>query len=516
MRGYEARRADQASGTQTAPMAGAASEPSLFPIAFKRPVTNQRVKRTTGAGMAYRTSAAQAEGYPSAGLAWYALICLVLCYFMYFVDRNILTLLVAPVRRDLGINDSQMGILQGYSFSVISGIMAISFGWYADRESRRNVLIFGLALWGLSTIASGFTTTFTELMLTRMGLGVGEAALMPAAFSLISDYFPKARRGRAVGVFGIGGFGGIGLSYLIGGAVLASFRGVDTVSLPVVGTTSLWHAAFMVVGLITLILAALMGTVREPPRLDSAKQTVNTGEPFFRILQAALGELHPCHGRLSLSRFLRDRLVCVVPTYFMREFKMAPIAAGVQVGTVTTSSGVLGAVAGGYIADWMMRRGFRGGKLLTLTLMFVVWIPCALGIWLSNDPMISLACVFVFTFMDGIGFMQYGNVMQEMFPPHLRARSIAAWGLCSAVLSYGLGPLAFGLATDYVFPGASGLRYAISMVSLPVIALGLALSWWGRKPYDRARLAGDPTAGVDVDWLAVRRLAVPAEPSGQT
>ena len=120
--------------------------------------------------------------------------------------------------------------------------------------------------------------------------------------------------------------------------------------------------------------------------------------------------------------------------------------------------------------------------------------------------------MFVFTFMDGIGFMQYGNVMQEMFPPHLRARSIAAWGLCTAVLSYGLGPLAFGLATDYVFPGASGLRYAISMVSLPVIALGLALSWWGRKPYDRARLAGDPTAGVDMDWLAVRRLAVPAEP----
>src|SRR5665213_4445293 len=110
--------------------------------------------------------------------------------------------------------------------------------------------------------------------------------------------------------------------------------------------------------------------------------------------------------------------------------------------------------------------------------------------------------------MDGIGFMQYGNVMQEMFPPHLRARSIAAWGLCTAVLSYGLGPLAFGLATDYVF-GPSGLRSAIGLVSMPVILLGLTLSWWGRKPYDRARLAADPTVSVDREWLAAQPLRAP-------
>lgn len=461
--------------------------------------------------MTYRARSAQAAGYPSAGLAWYALIGLVLCYFMYFVDRNILTLLVAPVRRDLGINDSQMGILQGYSFSVLNGIMALPFGWYADRRSRRAVLIFGLAFWGFSTIASGFTTTFSQLMLTRMGLGVGEAALMPAAFSLISDYFPKARRGRAVGVFGIGGFGGIGLSYLIGGAVLATFRGVDTVSLPVVGTTSLWHAAFIVVGLVTLVLAALMATVREPPRLDSAKQTVAAGEPFLRYFTRHWESFTLVMGGYLCLGFCAIGWFAWLPTYFIREFKMAPIAAGVQVGTVTTVGGVLGAVAGGYIADWMMRRGLRGGKLPTLTIMFAVWIPCALGIWASNDPMISLVCVFVFTFMDGIGFMQYGNVMQEMFPPHLRARSIALWGVCTAVFSYGLGPLVFGLATDYVFVGPSGLRSAISFASMPVILLGLALSWYGRKPYDRARLAADPMVDVDMDWLAARPLPVAAK-----
>jgi MFS family permease len=457
--------------------------------------------------MAKSVSIAEADGYPSAGLAWYALTVLVVCYFMYFVDRNILTLLVAPVRRDLAINDSQMGILQGYSFAVLNGLMSIPFGWYADRKNRRNVLVLGIVIWGLSTIASGFTTTYTQLLITRMGLGVGEAALMPAGMSLLADYFPKAQRGRAVGVFGIGGFSGIGLSYLIGGTVLATFRGVDNVTLPVVGTTSLWHASFIVVGLATLVLAAWTATVREPPRVDAPVAQAADGVPFGRYFKKHWGAFVPVMGGYLCLGFCAIGWFAWLPTYFIREFKMAPIAAGIQVGIATTIGGALGAVVGGYVADWMARRGFRGGKLPTLSLMFVIWIPCALGILVSDSPALSLFIAFLFTFMDGIGFQQYVNVMQEMFPPHLRARSIAAWGVCSSVLSYGLGPLVFGLATDYVF-GAQGLREAISLCSMPVILLGLALSWWGRRPYDRARRAADPSVHVDEAWLAT--AAMPA------
>ena len=450
--------------------------------------------------------------YPPAAAAYYALFFLLLCYFMYFVDRNILTLLVAPVRKDLAINDSQIGILNGYSFSVLNGLMAIPFAWYADRHSRRNVLVFGTILWGLSTIASGFTTTFTELVLTRMGLGIGEAALMPAAFALMSDYFPKARRGTAVGLYGIGGFGGIGLSYLIGGMVLAAFRGVSTVTLPVVGETSLWHAAFMVVGSITVILALLLCTVREPPRHAGAP-TQSASEisflahlrriwPGFTLVIAG----YICLGILAIGWF------AWLPSYFIRVFKLPPITTGIHVGWVTTIAGVTGAVAGGYIADWMMRRHVRGGKLPTLLIMFTTWIVCALGIFFSHDPNLSLVFVFIFTFADGIGFMQYGNVMQEMFPTHLRARSIAAWAVCSSMFSYGVGPLMFGLSTDFVFHGDDGLRYALGLVSLPVIAIGWSCAWFGRKPYDRARQLSDPTVRIDEDWIAPASRVAPAKP----
>jgi MFS family permease len=463
--------------------------------------------------MAYRASQGVSAQYPSAGAAWYGLIVLLLLYFMYFVDRNILTLLVAPVRKDLGINDSQMGLLNGYSFSLLNGLFAIPFGWYADRHSRKTVLVFGIALWGCSTVASGFTTTFTQLMLTRMGLGLGEAALAPVAFSLISDYFRKDKRGAAVGVYGIGGFGGIGLSYLIGGAVLATFRGVDTVNLPLIGATSLWHGAFIAVGCITLLLAVLTSTIREPPRLDSLhKAAGSTGEVgFFAHIRThwqafwlVIGA-YTCLGILAIGWF------AWLPSYFIRVFHMPPVQAGIQVGWTTTIAGVSGAVVGGFIADRLMKRGARGGKVLNLAIMFTAWIACAIGIWMSNSIAMSLVWTFIFTFADGIGFMQYGNIMQEMFPVHLRARSVAAWGVCSSMLSYGVGPLLFGLSTDYVFHGNDGLRYALGLVSLPIVFIGLACAWFARKPYDRARFAVGSATNIDAEWLAAPPAAIAAE-----
>jgi MFS family permease len=450
--------------------------------------------------------------YPSPLIAWIGVTFLLLCYFMFFVDRNILTLLVAPVRRDLQISDAEMGILNGYAFSVLGGVFSIPFAWWADRRSRRGTIIFGVALWGCCTIASGFTVTFAQLLLTRMGLGIAEASLTPAAFSMISDYFPRERRGFAVGVYGAGGFGGIGLSYLIGGAVLAAFRGVPTVDLPVVGATSLWHAAFIVVGAITVLLAIAMFTVSEPARMDSRSQTVADDIPYFQHLR----KIWPAFWRVAAGYMSLGVLsigwFAWLPTYFIRVFKLPPISAAIEVGWVTTIGGVGGVVVGGFIADWLMKRGARGGKLPTLIMMFAMGIPCALGILVSDNPNLSLFWAGFFTFMVGIGFQQYGNVMQEMFPAHLKARAVASWNFCNAILTYGVGPFTFGLATDYVFRSEDGLRYTIGLCSLPVIAVGFACAWYARKPYDRARHMVDPTVKVALDWLAAAGGAhTPAE-----
>lgn len=139
-------------------------------------------------------------------------------------------------------------------------------------------------------------------------------------------------------------------------------------------------------------------------------------------------------------------------------------------------------------------------------MMFVAWIPCAVGLLLSTSAVLSLVLVFIFTFADGVGFTQYANVMQEMFPSTMRARSIAAWNVCSSAIAYGLGPLLMGGAMDYVFTGATGARDTLGWVSLPIIVIGAACAWFGRLPYDRARLASDPTSNVDAAWLGTRSL----------
>ena len=143
-------------------------------------------------------------------------------------------------------------------------------------------------------------------------------------------------------------------------------------------------------------------------------------------------------------------------------------------------------------------------------MLFLAWFPCAVGILLSTNATLSLALVVIFNFAVGIGFIQYANVMQEMFPSTMRARSIAAWNVCNSAISYGLGPVLMGGAMDYIFTGDSGARYTLGFVSLPIILIGASCAWLGRKPYDRARLAADPTSNVDVSWLDAKTAVTTA------
>jgi MFS family permease len=428
-----------------------------------------------------------------AASSWYGLAILLLCYLLYNIDRNTLSLTVASVRHDLKINDGQIGFLQGYAFSFVTGVMAFPLGWLADRWSRRGTLLIGLILWGGSTVASGFTTSFNELLVTRMCLGVGEAALAPAAFSLISDYFPRSSRGLAVGLYSMGGFAGIGGAYLVGGAVLRSFHERTIVSLPGVGSTSLWHAAFIVVGAATLVVAALVFlTLREPVRrVDPAKAARSPAADisFFGFLGRYWGSFgvislaYVCLLTLSVAWF------AWLPSYFIRGFGLTASSVGIQLGWVTATGGVAGAAVSGYVADWLERHQVKGGKLPTLAIMFSLSALCTVGILFSRSAPLSMFWAFLFLFADGIGFSQYGSVIPEMFPHHLRARSIGIFHACVTTSAYGLGPLLIGLVSEHMFHETSGLRYAFALVSFPVIIIGMIVVWLGRGSYDRARFA---------------------------
>lgn len=199
---------------------------------------------------------------------WYVVLICMLAYIFSFVDRQILALMIEPIKHDLQLSDTQFSLLHGLAFSLFYAFMGIPIALLADRYSRPKIIAIGVAFWSLATAACGLSRNFAQMFLARIGVGVGEAALSPATYSMLSDMFPREKLGRAVGVYSIGSFIGGGMAFLIGGYVIDLLKSVDTVTLPWVGAMRPWQVTFFIVGLPGLLIALLiLLTVRDPQRL---------------------------------------------------------------------------------------------------------------------------------------------------------------------------------------------------------------------------------------------------------
>lgn len=186
---------------------------------------------------------------PSVGVyPWYVVFICMIAYLFSFVDRQILTLLVEPVQRDLNLSDTQFGLLHGFAFALFYAIMGIPVARLADQHSRPLIIAVGIFVWSLATAACGVAKTFGQFFLARMSVGVGECVLSPSVYSMLTDYFPKEKLGRAVGVFSMGSFFGAGLAYLIGAAVIEAVEGIDHVTIPLMGEVKAWQVTFFIVG----------------------------------------------------------------------------------------------------------------------------------------------------------------------------------------------------------------------------------------------------------------------------
>ena len=202
--------------------------------------------------------------------AWYAVFVLLLAYVLSFVDRIILSLLVTPIKEDLGTTDAQMGLLMGFAFAIFYTIAGIPIAKYSDVKSRKMIIAIGIFLWSIMTAVCGLARSFFQLFLARVGVGVGEAALTPAAYSMISDYFSEEKLGRAMAVYKSGAMFGGGLAFIIGGAVVGYVVNSDSIILPLLGEMKPWQMAFIIVGLPGVLIGLLMLTVKEPSRTGVA------------------------------------------------------------------------------------------------------------------------------------------------------------------------------------------------------------------------------------------------------
>jgi hypothetical protein len=212
--------------------------------------------------------AAKTVPYPHPAYAWYVVVVLLLAYILAFIDREIIALLVPDIKASLQISDTQMSLLLGGAFAVFYTFFGVAIAWLADRGNRRLLIFWGIVFWSLMTAACGFATSYAALFLARVGVGAGESALNPSALSLLKDYFPPEKIGRAIGLYTAGVSSGSGLAFIFGGAVYPKIKEMGPVELPLLGWHEPWQLMFIYVGLPGLLVALLVLTIREPVRRE--------------------------------------------------------------------------------------------------------------------------------------------------------------------------------------------------------------------------------------------------------
>ena len=323
---------------------------------------------------------------PGGRRSWYVVGVLSVAYICSFIDRSVLGLMVGPIKAELGINDTQFSLLHGFAFAIFYTLLGIPIAWLADRASRRNIIAAGIAVWSLMTALCGMARTFGAMFLARVGVGVGEAALSPAAYSMIADLFPREKLGRALGVYSSGVFIGIGLSFIISALLIGA---LETVTLPVVGELTPWRMTLILVGAPGLVIAALCFTFREPRRLGTRARGVPLREVgrFFGQ-NASLYLLHFI--AFSMLTLLFNAQMTWLAEYLIRIHGMDRSTAGPALGVIVTLFGGGGIICGGLYSDYLKRRGDNGGAIRAALLGAVLLLPIAATTTLMPSAGLSL------------------------------------------------------------------------------------------------------------------------------
>lgn len=393
---------------------------------------------------------------PSLRYAWYVVFILMLCYALSFIDRQILSLLVVPIKRDLHVSDTRIGLLQGLAFALFYTFMGLPLGRIADTHNRRRLISLGLFVWSILTAACGAARNFWTLGLARVGVGVGEATLAPAAFSLITDYFPAQRLGLALSTYAMGIFIGSGLAFIVGGTVVQALSYTPFITLPFLGAVASWRLSFLIVCIPGLLMLPLLLTVREPQR----RQLLLTaeGRPSALSFREVLAQVRLRFGSvLGISLGMVFQSMCAYsflawgPTYLQRVHRWTPGQAGRALGVLTLFVGCLGMYLGGKLCDYWQQRGLREAPLRVAVLAAVgtgVLFPISLlspsVVWMI---LFLVPALFFLAFPVGSSFA----AMQLIFPNQVRGQVSAVLLFVLNLGGLSLGPLLPGILNDYFF-----------------------------------------------------------------
>lgn len=428
---------------------------------------------------ARQSAAAEDWSWRSNAYAWWIVIVLALSLTLSLVDRMILALMIEPIKRDLGLSDTAVSLVHGLAFTILYVIVGLPMGRIADIWNRRALAACSVLGWSIMTGLCGFAGNFTQLFAARMGVGVGEAGLSPAAVSLVSDYFPKEERAKPLAFLTIGTTAGAGLALMFGGALIRAIGDAGKVALPLLGTVYSWQAIFISLGVFGVLFSGIFATLKEParrgeldanpPRISAVLIHIRRNAGFF--LNQFLG---PAFAVLVLIAFHSW-----APTFLIRRFGWNASQAGLIYGLVLAGAGLVGILLSGVAADWLSRKGRRDATLVISAIAATAAIaPLALSP-LAPTPFIALCGLFI-----GIMFLTVVSALapatlQSACPNQMRGQVFAIYLFILSLLGYAVGPIIVAVATDSIFRNEANLHYSLALtaaVFTPLSALCMYLS----------------------------------------
>lgn len=425
--------------------------------------------------------------YPSTRRAWYTVILLTLAYILSFLDRQIMSLLIEPIKSSFELSDTQVGLLLGPAFAVCYVTLGYPAGLLADRKSRKAIITAGISVWCIMTALCGMAKGFTQLFAARVGVGVGEATLTPAALSLICDSFPRERRARPISVYMTGIALGSALAYLIGGQLLEPMLALPPLHVPVIGLIYSWQLAFIVLGLPGLLLAFFIAGIREP-----ARQDLNRSLDASSIREAFAAAFHYIRNRWQAYSSLTigmcaNTIIGYIASWnvvlFQRRWHWSIGDIGIALGLILLVCGPLGTLLSGTAADRLSRAGYKDSAMRVTTVGIVVMVIFSVLYPIAHSPAIVLS-FFAITVLAAAAAAASGAVaLMTLSPNQIRAQATALYWIVKNLAGLMLGPLSVGFLTDRVFGDPAKVGNSMAVASIVFGAIGVAALALGFRHY---------------------------------
>lgn len=419
--------------------------------------------------------------------AWYVAFFLSSAFALAYIDRQIIALLVGPIKDDLGLSDIQISLLGGLAFVLFYTLMGIPLGRLADRSNRTRLIAAGMFFWSIMTMLCGFARSFTHLFIARVGVGVGEATLSPSALSIISDYFSAEKLGRATSIYLTGSWVGIGLAFVLGGAIIDFAGDVETIAIPLLGSLKPWQLVFVVVGAPGVVMALLTLTITEPVRRG---RLVALGESVpFRQAWAFIWQrkrFYFCHFfgfGLYVAFGLGVSFWAI--EYFVRTMEVDRSWISYRYGGIAFVCGASGALASGWLSDFYERRGYLNAKLATALLGMVLALPLGLSLGFVESTGAALALFGALTFLSSFPYAPAAAALQTVTPNELRGLTIGIYLFIANSLGLVIGPTLIATLTELFFNDTSRLADAMSMAAAVLVPPALVLVAMSQKGFAR-------------------------------